>query len=102
MNVAASFVPGTERSGRDVVLDALGRTTEKGIFPVMDGAGAIGGQVSDPVAHHHPFERERSAVANQMSAIDQHHARATQTRARNRASAFANRFDRRITERAGS
>ena len=76
------LVPGAERAGGHVLLDALGRGAEPGVFPVVDRAGAVGGQVGQPAAGHHPLEDPRGAVAQQVGAVDQHHGRAAAARAR--------------------
>src|SRR5688500_5677688 len=72
MNVARGFVPGAEGAGGDVLFDAFGRATEPGEFPVVDGAGAVGGEVGDPAVGHHFVEEKRGAVAEEMRAVDEH------------------------------
>ena len=44
----------------DVHLDALGRRAEPGVFPVVDRARAVGGQVREPVP---AIIRSRSSAA---------------------------------------
>ena len=75
VDVGGRLVPGAERAAGDVHLDALGRGAEPGVFPVVDRAGAVGGQVRQPAAGHHPFEDAGRAVAEQVGAVDQHHRR---------------------------
>src|SRR5437879_5196505 len=48
MNGTPRFVPGAERAGGDILADAFFSAPQEGEFPVMNGAGAVGGQVSDP------------------------------------------------------
>jgi len=42
----------------------------------MDGPGAIGRQVGQPTLGHEAVEQQGRAVAQQVGAVDQHHARA--------------------------
>ena len=56
------------------VSHALGRAPSQAVFPVVDRAGAVGGQMGDPAALHQPLENLRRAVAQQMGAVDQDHA----------------------------
>ena len=50
MNVAARFIPRPKGAGGDILPDVLGGEAEKGKFPVVDDARAVGGQVGDPAA----------------------------------------------------
>ena len=74
MDVAAGFVPGAEAAAGDAVADAFGRAAQPGIFPIVDRAGAVGGQVGEPAVGHHAVEDQGGAVAEQVGAVDQHHA----------------------------
>ena len=76
MDVRRRLVPGAEGARRHVLLDALGRGAQPGVFPVVDRAGAVGRQVRQPAAGHHPLENPGGAVAQQVGAVDQHDGRA--------------------------
>ena len=72
MDIAAGFVPGAEIALGDAFANALRRPAEPGIFPVVDGRGAVGGQVGQPALRHHSFEDQGGAIAEEMGAVDQH------------------------------
>ena len=72
VNVRGRLVPGAERAGGHVLLDRLGRGAQPGVFPVVNRARAVGGQVGQPACGHHPLEDPRGAVAQQVGAVDQH------------------------------
>ena len=71
VDIRRGLVPGSERAGGDILLDGFGRGAQPGVFPVVDRAGAVRGQMGQPVAGHHALEDSRGAVAKQMGAVDQ-------------------------------
>jgi len=71
VDVRGRLVPGPERARRHVLFDRLGRCAQPGVLPVVDYARAVGRQVGQPPAGHHPLEDPRGAVAEQVGAVDQ-------------------------------
>ena len=52
MQATAGFLPSAKGAGGDIGAHALGGPTVVRPFPIMNDAGAIGGEVRDPVACH--------------------------------------------------
>ena len=77
VDVRGRFVPGPKRAAGHVHLNAFRRGAEPGVLPVVDRAGAVGGQVRQPAAAHHAFKNAGGAVPQQVGAVDQQHRRAT-------------------------
>ena len=73
-NIASGFVPGAEAAGGHAVADAFAGAAEPGELPVVNGARAVGGQVGEPAVAHHAVEDHGRAVAEQVGAVDEHHA----------------------------
>ena len=77
MDVLARFVPCAKRAVNDIFANTFGGRSEPRVFPVMDRAGAVRGQMREPAAGHQAVENSGRAIAQQMRAIDQHDARPT-------------------------
>ena len=75
VNVAPGFVPGAEPAAGDIVAHAFRRTAEKRELPVVNDAGAIGCDVGEPSAFHHPVQQQLAAVFDEVRAVDQHDGR---------------------------
>ena len=56
MDAAAGFVPGAEGAGGDILPDAFLGAAEEGEFPIVNGAGAVGGEVGDPAVLDEPVD----------------------------------------------
>ena len=77
---AAGLVPGAETALGDIGADILLRTALVGEFPVMDGAGAVGGEMGYPAPLHHPDHQRSGAVLDQMGPEGHYHAGAVSAR----------------------
>ena len=73
MDVAARFVPGAEAALGDAVADAFRRAAQPGIFPIVDRAGAVGGQVREPALGDQGIDDSCRPVFHEVRAVDQHH-----------------------------
>ena len=69
MNAAAGFVPRAKRAGGDVFPHAFFGAAEEGEFPIVNRAGAIGGEVRDPSALDQRVHDAVRAVFYQMRAV---------------------------------
>jgi hypothetical protein len=83
LNIAAGFVPGAECAGGDVFADALLGAAEKGEFPIVNRACAIGRQVCDPTAFDEGIHDALNAVFDEVRAVHQDHAGIAFARRRN-------------------
>ena len=73
VDVAARLVPRAEAAVGDAVADAFRGAAQPGIFPVVDRAGAVGGQVREPTLGHQGLEDPRGPVPQKVRAVDEHH-----------------------------
>jgi hypothetical protein len=73
VDVAGGFVPGAEGAGGDVLPNAFGGAAEPGKFPVMDDAGAVGGEVGEKTAIEQLVQEELAAVFDEVGAVDDKH-----------------------------
>ncbi len=73
----AGLVPRPETTFRNVSAHVLLRSTVEGVFPVVDHAGAVGGQVGDPAGFHHARDHGSEPVLHEMGPVGQHDGRAT-------------------------
>ena len=97
-------MPGSKRPITDIHLDTLSRSSEPGIFPVVNCASSVGREMRQPLSIHHSFEDFGGAVSKQVGTIDQHDAGASLASSENilctlldeRQNSFGTRFSRRI------
>src|SRR5437868_3695801 len=76
MDIAASLIPGTKRSGRDILPDAFFGSTKIGEFPIVNRSCAVRGQVRDPALIEERGDDLHRTILNQVRAVDQNHAAA--------------------------
>ncbi|MFM1942452.1 MAG: hypothetical protein RI897_1434 [Verrucomicrobiota bacterium] len=72
MDIPAGFVPGAEGSGGDVIADAFGGLALEGVFPVVDDAGAVGGDMGEESTLEHLVDDELGAVFYEVCSVDEH------------------------------
>ena len=77
MQATAGFLPGAKGAGGDISAYALCGPAVVRPFPIMNHAGAVGGEVRDPAARHEGIKQLVSTVFDEMRAVNVHHTGAT-------------------------
>ena len=70
MDAAASFSPGAESASGNVFLHAFLGAPEKGKFPVVNGARAVGGEMGNRTAFDEPVDDAQGAVFDQVRTVE--------------------------------
>ena len=76
VEISPRLIPRAESARRHIFGHALRRAPEPRVFPVVDGARAIRGEMRDPAALHQLRHEQRRAIAEQVRAVDQDDRRA--------------------------
>ena len=76
VDIHRRLVPRPEGPASDVHFDAFGRRSIPSIFPVVNRARAVGGEMSEVSLGHQAFKDASRSVTQEVSSVDQHDRRA--------------------------